>query len=64
MPRLLAHKAGPAEGGFVRIVYRYDDLTTRTVLKDPVTGETVLEATGTARVDADGRLIPAWWKPF
>ncbi len=64
MPRRLAHKSSVAEGGFVRTVYRYDDLTTRTVLRDPVTNETQLEATGTCRLDPDtGGPATCWWKP-
>lgn len=63
MPGKIAHKAGTAHGGFVRVVYRYPDNTTRTVLKDPKTGETTLESEGTAQLDGSGNPTATWWNP-
>ena len=57
----VAHMACLAESGFLRVVFRYSDHTTRTVLVDPVTKAQRTEATGTAELDEHGAPTPTWW---
>ena len=57
----VAHMAASAEGGYIRVVYRYADLTTRTVLVDPETKAQETEATGTAELADNGAPSATWW---
>lgn len=56
----IAHMASLIEGE-LRIVYLYDDNSTRTVTKDVVEQTVTQVSTGTARVDDNGNPTEVWW---
>lgn len=58
----VAHVASVADSGLVRVIFRFANHTTRTVLIDPLTKAQQVESNGMAELDAvTGAPTPTWW---
>jgi len=62
MPTILATKASNEPDGRIKVLYRYDDETVRTVYLDPLTKDREDAGLSEPRRNANGTVATCWWR--